>query len=101
MEAIKLHVDADAGLDTGRPVLILLHIVFMPLVAGMAYEITRRAGKRPDFLPWRVLLWPGLAFQGITTRPPDDSMIEVALTAFHEALDPKHLSDPPCGRSAS
>jgi uncharacterized protein YqhQ len=67
-----------------KPFLIGLHIVFMPLVAGMAYEITRRAGRNPGFWPWRALLFPGFAFQRITTREPDDSMIEVALAAFLE-----------------
>jgi uncharacterized protein YqhQ len=61
----------------------------MPLVAGMAYEITRRAGRNPGFLPYRLLLAPGYAFQRITTREPDDTMIEVALTALRQALEPE------------
>jgi len=71
-----------------KPALIALHIVFMPLVGGLAYEFTRRAGRRPDFWLYRLFLLPGYAFQRITTREPDDAMIEVALTSFHEALDP-------------
>jgi uncharacterized protein YqhQ len=73
--------------------LIGLHIVFMPLVAGIAYEITRKAGRNTLWLPYRILLWPGFMFQKITTREPDDSMIEVALAAFNEALEPKQLSE--------
>ena len=65
----------------------------MPLVAGIAYEITRKAGRNALWLPYRILLWPGFMFQKITTREPDDSMIEVALTAFNEALNPKQLVD--------
>ncbi|HNY28534.1 MAG TPA: DUF1385 domain-containing protein [Candidatus Sumerlaeota bacterium] len=76
-----------------KPAIILLHIVFMPLVAGLAYEVTRRAGRRPDFWLYRLLLAPGFAFQKITTREPDDSMIEVALTAFLEALEPQFLGE--------
>jgi uncharacterized protein YqhQ len=74
-----------------KPVIILLHILFMPLVAGVAYEITRRAGKRPDHWLYRMLLTPGYLFQRITTRQPEDSMIEVALAAFNEALEPSRL----------
>jgi uncharacterized protein YqhQ len=76
-----------------KPAIILLHIVFMPLVAGLAYEVTRRAGRRPDFWLYRLLLAPGFAFQKITTREPDDSMIEVALAAFREALEPQFLGE--------
>jgi len=75
-----------------KPALILLHIAFMPLVVGVAYEITRRAGRRSNFLPYRLILLPGFAFQRITTREPDDSMIEVALRAFREALEPTRAS---------
>ena len=75
-----------------KTLLIALHILFMPLVAGIAFEITRRAGKRPDFWLYRFLLLPGLAFQKITTRQPDDAMIEVALRAFFAVLEPEQLA---------
>ena len=75
-----------------KTLLIALHILFMPLVAGIAFEITRRAGKRPDFWLYRFLLLPGLAFQRITTRQPDDAMIEVALRAFFAVLEPEQLA---------
>ncbi|MFP4381374.1 MAG: DUF1385 domain-containing protein [Candidatus Sumerlaeia bacterium] len=78
-----------------KPLLIGLHILFMPVVAGLAYEITRRAGRNPDFWLYRFLLLPGFAFQHITTREPDDSMIEVALVAFKEALEPEQAADLP------
>ena len=76
-----------------KPVLILSHIFFMPLVGGVAYEVTRRAGKHPDFWLYRALLAPGFAFQKLTTKEPDDSMLEVALTSFHEALEPRELAE--------
>lgn len=75
-----------------KTLLIALHILFMPFVAGIAFEITRRAGKRPDLWLYRFLLLPGLAFQRITTRQPDDGMIEVALRAFFAVLEPEQLA---------
>ena len=72
-----------------KPTLIAMHILFMPLVGGIAYEFTRRAGRKPDFWFHRLLLMPGYAVQRITTREPEDDMIEVALQSFHEALEPR------------
>jgi uncharacterized protein YqhQ len=72
-----------------KPIIIALHIVCMPLVAGVAYEFTRKAGRNPNVLFYRVLLAPGMWFQKITTKEPDDSMIEVSLTSFMEALEPE------------
>lgn len=63
--------------------LILSRIVLMPLVAGIAYEITVKwAGAHSDNPVVKVLLWPGLQMQRMTTREPDDSMIEVAVAAM-------------------
>ncbi|MBE0476184.1 MAG: DUF1385 domain-containing protein [Coriobacteriia bacterium] len=61
---------------------ILIRIALLPLVAGLAYEVVRWAGKRPDDPFVRVLLWPGLQLQRMTTREPDDSMVEVAVVAM-------------------
>ena len=63
--------------------LILSRIVLMPLVAGIAYEITVKwAGAHSDNPVVKVMLWPGLQMQRMTTREPDDSMIEVAVAAM-------------------
>jgi len=65
----------------------LARIVFLPLIAGISYELIRFTAKFPRS-PWvRPLLWPGLAFQLLTTREPDDPMLEVALLALREARD--------------
>lgn len=66
-----------------RLALVLLsRIILMPLVAGLAYEVTVKwAGSRPDNPIVKVLLWPGLQMQRMTTREPDESMIEIAVAA--------------------
>jgi len=61
---------------------ILLRILLIPLVAGISYEILKIAG-RSELKIMNILRAPGLAFQRFTTREPDDSMIEVAITAFN------------------
>jgi uncharacterized protein YqhQ len=61
---------------------ILSRIVLMPLVAGLAYEVTVKwAGSRPNNPVVKVLLWPGLQLQRMTTREPEDGMVEVAVEA--------------------
>ena len=60
-----------------------VRIVLLPLIAGLAYEITVKwAGARPNNPFVRVLLWPGLQLQRLTTAPPDDSMVEIAVAAM-------------------
>lgn len=61
-------------------------LVLGPLVVGVSYEVLRWSGVRGDSAFGRWLAAPGLALQRFTTRQPDDSQIEVALSAFH-ALD--------------
>jgi uncharacterized protein YqhQ len=59
-------------------------IVLLPLIAGLAYEITVKwAGSRPDNPLVKVLLWPGLQMQRLTTAEPDDSMVEIAVAAMN------------------
>ncbi|MDY0339816.1 MAG: DUF1385 domain-containing protein [Coriobacteriia bacterium] len=60
-----------------------IRLLLLPLIAGIAYEITVKwAGSRPDNPLVKVLLWPGLQMQRMTTAEPDDSMIEVAVAAM-------------------
>ena len=75
---------------------IASRVVLMPLVAGMAYEAIRYAGRHIDN-PWvYALTLPGLWQQKITTREPDDSQIEVAVRALQAVL-PEVDAIPACG----
>jgi uncharacterized protein YqhQ len=61
---------------------IVSRIILVPLVAGIAYELMRLGAANYRFRVVRWLLAPGLALQGLTTREPDDSMIECAITSL-------------------
>ncbi len=64
-----------------------LHLAVIPLVAGVAYEIIKFAGKfRRNPLVMAVFA-PGMATQYLTTREPDASQIEVALAALHSVME--------------
>jgi uncharacterized protein YqhQ len=60
----------------------LARIAAMPVIAGVAFEFIRLSGKYPDRSWMRVVIWPGLQFQRLTTREPDLSMCEVAIAAL-------------------
>jgi uncharacterized protein YqhQ len=65
---------------------IVSRIVLVPVVAGLAYEIMRLGAANYRYRVVRWLLAPGLALQGLTTREPDDSMIECAIASLKRVL---------------
>ena len=67
-------------------VAILGRILLVPVIAAVAYELLKWGAKRRDHSVWRWLFLPGIWLQRITTKQPDDSMIEVAICSMREAL---------------
>ncbi len=65
---------------------ILARIVLVPVVAGIAYELMRLGAANYRFRVVRWLLAPGLALQNLTTREPDDTMIECAIEALKRVM---------------
>jgi uncharacterized protein YqhQ len=73
----------------GRPVwywLIASRILLLPLIAGLAYELIRFAGKHTENRALMTLLAPGLWLQRLTTRQPTLDQIEVSIRALKEVL---------------
>jgi uncharacterized protein YqhQ len=73
----------------GTPSLLLKvisRVVLVPVVAGISYELMRLGAANYRFRVVRWLLAPGLALQGLTTREPDDSMIECAIASLKRVL---------------
>jgi uncharacterized protein YqhQ len=64
---------------------LLSRIILLPLVAGISYEIIRYSAKHPKSI-LRVVTFPGLLLQKITTQPPDNTQVEIAIRALEEAL---------------
>lgn len=63
-----------------------LHLVLLPFVAGISYELLRFSGKTLNNPITRFLIQPGLWLQRITTREPDLAQLAVAIVALEEAL---------------
>jgi uncharacterized protein YqhQ len=73
----------------GRPVwywLIISRIALLPVIAGIAYELIRFAGKHSDNKLLMTLLAPGLWLQRLTTREPTLDQLEVSIRALREVL---------------
>lgn len=74
-------------ITTESPVLrVLLRIVLLPVIAGISYEIIRLAGNTEHPVV-ELLSKPGLALQNLTTKEPDDDMIEVAICSVEAVFD--------------
>ncbi len=65
---------------------VLLRIALMPVVAGISYEIIRLAGRSNNILV-KILSAPGMLIQRMTTKEPDEDMIEVAIAAVEAVYD--------------
>lgn len=65
---------------------VVSRVILVPVIAGIAYELMRLGAANYRYRIVRWLLAPGLALQGLTTREPDDSMIECALAALNRVM---------------
>ena len=65
---------------------LLLRLLMIPVVAGVAYEVQRFAGRHTDWFVMKIISAPGMLFQYLTTKEPDDSQIEVAIVAMKNVM---------------
>ena len=69
---------------------ILLHLLMTPLVAGIGYEVLKISARNGDNVIFRMLRAPGLWLQHITTKEPEDEMVEVSIKALKSAFGDKY-----------
>lgn len=65
----------------------LSRIVLVPLIAGSSFELLKLSARFHDNPVMKVMIWPGLFLQRLTTREPDDAQLEVALAALVGVLE--------------
>ncbi len=65
---------------------VLLRIALVPVIAGISYEIIRWAGRSDNFIV-KILSAPGMFIQRLTTKEPDEQMVEVAIRAVEAVFD--------------
>lgn len=65
---------------------VLLRIALIPVIAGISYEIIRLAGRSDNILI-KIISAPGMLLQRLTTKEPDESMVEVAMKSVEAVFD--------------
>ena len=78
------------------PVLLVSRVIGIPIVAGLAFELIKLLGRHRTKRWARILMWPGMQLQKLTTREPDLSQLAVAIAALEAVLaveNPKAASD--------
>ena len=75
-----------------RLLMIVFKLMLLPLVVGITYEINRWCGRKDNAFS-RALSAPGMWMQNFTTNEPDDSMIEVAITAVEAVMPEEEGTD--------
>ena len=65
---------------------VVVRILLLPVIAGVSYEVLKLAGRSDNILI-SLISSPGLAIQKLTTKEPDDDMIEVAIQAVEAVFD--------------
>ncbi len=76
--------------------LLVSRVVGIPLVAGLAFEVLKGFGRHRTKLWARILMWPGLQLQRLTTREPELAQLAVAIAALEAVLaleDPAAVTD--------
>lgn len=69
---------------------LLFRLLLIPVIAGISFEFIQGAGKKDSFI-FNILSQPGMWLQRITTREPDDSMIEVGIASVEAVFDWKEF----------
>lgn len=69
---------------------LLLRLLLIPVIAGISYELIRLAGRSNNILV-KIISAPGLWLQRLTTKEPDEQMVEVAIKAVEAVFDWKQF----------
>ena len=85
-------LEAIRGSFLYRLVMVVFKLMLLPIVVGITYEINRWCGRTDNWFT-RLLSAPGMWMQNFTTNEPDDSMIEVAISAVQAVLPEKEGAD--------
>jgi len=89
---ISILVFALVGLHTAW-LMALSRILLVPVIAAVGYEVIYFGGRHSNNILFRAILTPGLWLQSLTTKEPDDSQLEVAISALEKVIEVEQQSD--------
>ncbi len=101
--AVSILFFAAIGFSDNLLIRFATRIVFIPVVAGLSYEVLQLAAKHDNFLT-KIIRAPGMALQYITTKEPTLDMLEVAIESFKLAMSTMPAEEQPilcCGTAAA
>ena len=84
---VGIIVHALIGWPENPIVRMVSRLILIPIIAGIAYELIRLSGRFRNSRLLRVLIWPGLLLQRLTTAEPSDEQIAVALHSMRSVLE--------------
>ena len=76
-----------------RGILLLVRIIFMVPVAGISYEVLKLAGKYKNSIFLKAIVYPGMLMQKLTTQPPSDDQVEVAIAGLKKLLKAEKVKE--------
>ena len=85
ISAIPVFANMISGNIASRMLYTAISILFIPIIAGLSYELQQYTGRHNNLFT-KIVSAPGLAFQKITTKEPSDDQIEVAIAAIKASL---------------
>ena len=74
--------------ELGFALRLAYRVLLIPVIGAISYELLKLSDRYKDSIIMRILTIPGLAFQRLTTREPDDDMVEVAVKTVKEVRRP-------------
>ena len=98
--AVSILFFAAIGWNASFAVRLAMRIAFLPVVAGLSYEVLRLAARYDNWFT-RIIRAPGMALQRITTKEPTPDMLEVAIAAFNLAMEPNYKVENAAGAAQS
>ena len=65
---------------------VVIRLLLIPVIAGVSYEVIKLAGRSESKLV-KIISYPGMLLQRLTTKEPDEEMVEVAIAAVEAVFD--------------
>ena len=77
--------------------MVLSRVVLLPVIMGLGYEVIYFGARHTNNWFMKIILWPGLMLQAMTTAEPNDRQLEVGIAAVNKAVEIDRAADAATG----